>query len=64
MKKNIKRMLMLWSLLFFNFVFLELVFKLNLLVVTINDELFFLFAFSLSYSSFILFILMFLEKNN
>ena len=62
MKKNIKRMLMLWSLLFFNFVFLELVFKLNLLVVTISDELFFLFAFSLSYSSFILFILMFFRE--
>lgn len=61
MKLSLKRMFLLWALLFISIVYFEIVFKLSLLIVNFNDELAFVLGFSFVYSLFILFFLLFFK---
>jgi phosphoglycerol transferase MdoB-like AlkP superfamily enzyme len=61
MKISLKRMFLLWTLLFLSIVYFEIVFKISLLIVNFNDEMVFVLGFSFVYSLFILFFLLFFK---
>lgn len=61
MKISLKRMFLLWTFLFMTISYLELVFKMSLLIIRFNDELGFMFGFSFVYSLIVLFFLLFFK---
>ena len=60
-KKDIIRMILLYTFFFFIILYLEIVFKINILVINFNQEFTFILLFSLGYSFLILFFIMFFK---